>query len=83
MHARVSCVWQDADGPLWVKRLPFFFCYFFGCSWASVSVSYQFFRRNEGRRPFLAPALSFPKGDVLLLLGSVAASFLCFAFYVF
>ena len=31
-----ECV-EDAGSPLWLKRLPFFFIYFFGCSWLSRS----------------------------------------------
>lgn len=46
---------QDADSPLWVKRLPFFFCYFFGCSWCSVAVSYRYFRRGY---PMLGGSIS-------------------------
>ena len=33
---------QDPDGPIWVRRLPFFFCYFFGCSWSSVLICYRY-----------------------------------------
>mmetsp|Transcript_4098 Transcript_4098/g.7863 ORF Transcript_4098/g.7863 Transcript_4098/m.7863 type:complete len:362 (-) Transcript_4098:93-1178(-) len=43
--ARVPGLWeciQERDSPLWLKRLPFFFCYFIGCSWSSVAVSYRF-----------------------------------------
>jgi hypothetical protein len=32
---------QDEASPIWLKRLPFFFCYFFGCSWCSVALSYS------------------------------------------
>jgi len=32
---------QDETSPIWVKRLPFFFCYFFGASWCSVALSYR------------------------------------------
>jgi len=38
--------YQDRDSPLWLKRLPFFFCYFFGCSWASAALSYRYLRRG-------------------------------------
>lgn len=42
--------YQDRDSPLWLKRLPFFFCYFFGCSWASVTLSYRYLRRGLPKR---------------------------------
>merc|ERR1711988_55677 len=38
---------QDPDGPIWIKRLPFFFCYFFGCSWSSVALSYRYLLRGQ------------------------------------
>ena len=38
-----ECV-QDADSPLWLKRLPFFFTYFVGCSWSSAALTYRFVR---------------------------------------
>ena len=38
---------QHRDSPLWLKRLPFFFCYFIGCSWSSVALTYRFLRRNK------------------------------------
>jgi len=38
-----ECI-QDESSPLWMKRLPFFFCYFIGCSWSSVAVAYRFMR---------------------------------------
>lgn len=34
--------YQQHDSPLWWKRLPFFFCYFIGCAWASVALTYRF-----------------------------------------
>lgn len=36
-----ECI-QDKQSPLWMKRLPFFFCYFFASSWASVALTYRF-----------------------------------------
>lgn len=42
----IFACYQDRDSPLWLKRLPFFFCYFFGCSWASVALSYRYLRRG-------------------------------------
>lgn len=38
---------QEKESPLWVKRLPFFFCYFIGCSWSSAVITYRFLRRNK------------------------------------
>jgi len=38
---------QSHDSPLWLKRLPFFFCYFIGCSWCSVAVAYRFLRMGK------------------------------------
>lgn len=38
--------YQDRESPLWIKRLPFFFSYFFGCSWASAALSYRYLRRG-------------------------------------
>eukprot|EP00300_Choanocystis_sp_HF-7_P007633 c15414_g1_i1.p1 GENE.c15414_g1_i1~~c15414_g1_i1.p1 ORF type:complete len:359 (+),score=69.40 c15414_g1_i1:54-1079(+) len=41
----VAGVWeciQAEDSPLWVKRLPFFVCYFVGCSWSSMALAYRF-----------------------------------------
>merc|ERR1712167_370486 len=43
----VKGIWecfQDHDSPIWLKRLPFFFSYFYGCSWFSVALSYRFLR---------------------------------------
>ena len=45
--AEVPGIWecvQDADSPLWLKRLPFFFAYFVGCSWSSAALTYRFVR---------------------------------------
>jgi len=39
---------HDRDSPLWIKRLPFFFSYFFGCSWFSAALSYRYLRRGMG-----------------------------------
>ena len=47
----VDGVWeclQDRDSAIWIKRLPFFFSYFFGCSWGSVAVNYRYFSRGHG-----------------------------------
>lgn len=47
----VDGVWeclQDRDSAIWIKRLPFFFSYFFGCSWGSVAVNYRYFCRGHG-----------------------------------
>jgi len=38
---------QDEHSPLWLKRLPFFVCYFIGSSWCSVALAYRFQRRNR------------------------------------
>jgi len=38
--------YQDRDSPLWLKRLPFFFCYFLGCSWGSCALCYRYLRRG-------------------------------------
>jgi len=35
---------QNRDSPLWVKRLPFFVCYFVGAAWSSVAISHRFVR---------------------------------------
>lgn len=43
--------YQDSDSPLWLKRLPFFFCYFFGCSWGSCALCYRYLRRGLSVRP--------------------------------
>lgn len=51
--ARVPGIWecvQDETSPLWLKRLPFFVCYFIGCSWASVAITYRFLRLAPVRR---------------------------------
>jgi len=40
---------QDINSPLWVKRLPFFFCYFIGCSWCSAAISYRFLSCGAAR----------------------------------
>jgi len=48
---QIPSMWECAsmpDSPLWLKRLPFFFCYFFGCSWSSTAILYRFFRSNAG-----------------------------------
>merc|ERR1719464_352828 len=34
---------QDAESPIWLKRVPFFAAYFFGCSWCSAAMSYRYF----------------------------------------
>ena len=42
----VPSMWECVsmpNSPLWLKRLPFFFCYFFGCSWSSTAILYRFF----------------------------------------
>lgn len=44
-----ECV-QDAASPLWLKRLPFFFSYFVGCSWSSAALAYRAFRVGGGGR---------------------------------
>ena len=41
---RLTGLVQDADSPLWLKRLPFFFAYFVGCSWSSAALTYRFVR---------------------------------------
>jgi len=41
-----ECI-QDKDSPLWLKRLPFFFSYFFGCSWMSVILLYRLIRGSR------------------------------------
>jgi hypothetical protein len=38
---------QEQNSPLWIKRLPFFVCYFIGSSWCSVAITYRFLRRCE------------------------------------
>ena len=50
-----SCM-QDRDGLLWVKRLPFFFCYFFGCSWSSVAIAYRYLKRGRDTSSSVAQA---------------------------
>jgi hypothetical protein len=40
-HVSIFECSQDKDSPLWLKRLPFFVCYFIGCAWASVALTYQ------------------------------------------
>mmetsp|Transcript_27837 Transcript_27837/g.86664 ORF Transcript_27837/g.86664 Transcript_27837/m.86664 type:complete len:315 (+) Transcript_27837:114-1058(+) len=37
---------QDAQSPIWEKRLLFFLAYFFGCSWCSVAVSLRYLLRG-------------------------------------
>eukprot|EP00808_Paulinella_micropora_P022743 g68109.t1 len=43
-----DCV-HDAASPLWLKRLPFFVCYFVGCSWCSIALAYRFVRAVQKR----------------------------------
>mmetsp|Transcript_13583 Transcript_13583/g.29894 ORF Transcript_13583/g.29894 Transcript_13583/m.29894 type:complete len:341 (-) Transcript_13583:122-1144(-) len=38
---------QDAYSPVWLKRLPFFVTYMFGCSWSSVAISYHYLLRGS------------------------------------
>ncbi len=38
------------NSPLWLKRLPFFFCYFFGCSWSSCAILYHFFYTQKNNK---------------------------------
>jgi|EP01046_Picozoa_sp_COSAG06_P074866 hypothetical protein len=42
-----ECV-QDANSPLWAKRLPFFFCYYAGASWSATALAYRFGRDSRG-----------------------------------
>ena len=43
-----ECV-EDAGSPLWLKRLPFFFIYFFGCSWLSTFVAARYLTRGAAQ----------------------------------
>mmetsp|Transcript_1629 Transcript_1629/g.3919 ORF Transcript_1629/g.3919 Transcript_1629/m.3919 type:complete len:360 (+) Transcript_1629:124-1203(+) len=40
---------QDVESPIWLKRVPFFAAYFFGCSWCSAAMSYRYFVRGGWR----------------------------------
>jgi hypothetical protein len=40
---------EDHDSAIWLERLPFFVCYFFGASWCSTAVASRYFLR--GRTP--------------------------------
>lgn len=45
--ANGSGIWEcvhDENSPLWLKRLPFFFCYFVGAAWSAVALAYRFVR---------------------------------------
>ena len=43
-----ECI-EDAGSPLWLKRLPFFFIYFFGCSWLSTFVAARYLTRGAAQ----------------------------------
>lgn len=40
---------QDAESPLWLARLPFFYTYFSVASWGSCALSYRYLRRGRSR----------------------------------
>eukprot|EP00747_Dinoflagellata_sp_TGD_P163827 gnl/TRDRNA2_/TRDRNA2_182944_c0_seq1.p1 gnl/TRDRNA2_/TRDRNA2_182944_c0~~gnl/TRDRNA2_/TRDRNA2_182944_c0_seq1.p1 ORF type:complete len:316 (+),score=42.04 gnl/TRDRNA2_/TRDRNA2_182944_c0_seq1:63-1010(+) len=46
-HGWVFECHQDAESQIWHKRLPFFFAYFFLCSWFSVGMSFRYFLRGH------------------------------------
>lgn len=52
--ADVAGIWDclhAPTSPLWLKRLPFFFCYFFGAATSSMAVSYRYLHRGLLPRP--------------------------------
>lgn len=70
--AEIAGIWEclhDPDSPIWLKRLPFFFCYFFGAAWSSLAISYRYFHRGRfeknappSKQPSVAaPAATTPK----------------------
>jgi len=60
-HPTSPTLWschQDKWSPIWLKRLPFFFCYFFGCSWTSAALLIRFMGTCKNRKFAKTGALS-------------------------
>jgi len=62
---------QDVNSPIWVKRLPFFFAYFLGCSWCSVALSYSMFATYGWGKGEFSKYLCAPKNSHVQMSSSL------------